>query len=126
MNKEKAKKLLLKAENSALTGGATALGVTAMSVVSIGMATAMAAGSTPEALVQLIIKLLGALIMVMGGIFAILGLVHYASAHSEGDGPAKTKAIGQIAAGVMLVVMSIVLTTNATQIATAITPTVTF
>lgn len=65
-----------------------------------------AAGGKAQTIMQGIIEIIGALIIVLGVIFAILGLVHYAAAHAEGDGPAKNKAINQMAAGLMLVVLS--------------------
>lgn len=68
-------------------------------------------------LFELIIKIIANLIIALGAILGIMGLVHYASAHSEGDGPAKNKAMGQIAAAVMLVALSILLKATASQFA---------
>ncbi len=121
MNSAKVKQICTRVENAVLLGGQTSVGLFAMTAVLVGAGVASAAGD-PTELMELVIKFLGALTMVMGGIFGILGIVHYAAAHSEGDGPAKTKAMGQIAAGVMLIVLSILLTNNANDIATKITP----
>ena len=42
------------------------------------------------------------------GIFlSVMGAIHYASANSEGDGPAKHKAVAQIASGVMVIIVAI-------------------
>ena len=68
-------------------------------------------------LFELIIKIIANLIIALGAILGIMGLVHYASAHSEGDGPAKNKAMGQIAAAIMLVALSILLKATASQFA---------
>lgn len=40
--------------------------------------------------------------MFLGVVYFIVGAIHYAAAHSEGDGPAKQKAQGQIASAVMI------------------------
>jgi uncharacterized membrane protein YidH (DUF202 family) len=72
-------------------------------------------------LLSFIIKTIGVLIIAMGIILTVLGLVHYAAANSEGDGPAKQKAMMQMAAGVMLIVLSGILATNSTTFANSIT-----
>ncbi len=73
-----------------------------------------AAGSAAE-LVELIIKIICNLIMILGAFLAIMGIIHFASAQSEGDGPAKQKAVMQIAAGAMLALLSAILKANVTQ-----------
>ena len=70
-------------------------------------------------LLSFIIKTIGVLIIAMGIILTVLGLVHYAAANS--DGPAKQKAMMQMAAGVMLIVLSGILATNSTTFANSIT-----
>ncbi len=69
---------------------------------------AFAAGDA-KGLLETIIGIICKLIIALGVIMAIMGIINYASAHSEGDGPAQNKAIGKIAAGVMLVSLSVVL-----------------
>lgn len=68
-------------------------------------------------LVTTIIKILAVLIIALGLFTAIIGLVSFASAQSEGDGPAKHKAVGQMAGGVMLIVLSIILIAQAPTLA---------
>ncbi len=63
-------------------------------------------------LMTTIIDILCKLIIVLGAVLALMGVIHYASANSEGDGPAKHKAIMQLAAGLMLVVLAAVLNTQ--------------
>ena len=66
-----------------------------------------ALADSAQSLMTIILQILMKLITVLGVIFGIMGVVHYASANSEGDGPAKNKAMAQIAAGVMLLLVSI-------------------
>lgn len=76
-----------------------------------------------EDLMKLIVKIIANLIIILGALLAIMGIIHFASAQSEGDGPAKTKAIGQIAAGVMLAVLSMILKSNADTFASYVSTT---
>lgn len=62
-----------------------------------------------------IIKLIGKLIIALGIFLSIMGVVHFASAHAEGDGPAKQKAVMQIASGVMVILLSSILTQGTTS-----------
>lgn len=62
-----------------------------------------------NSLMEKILGIVASLIIVLGLILAVMGIVNYASAHSEGDGPAQNKAIGKIAAGIMLVALSAIL-----------------
>lgn len=72
-------------------------------------------------LMKTIIKMVSVLIIALGIIFAVLGLVHYAAANSEGDGPAKQKAMMQLASGVMIIVMSTLLNGQASNLANYVT-----
>lgn len=83
---------------------ATTVGMTVLPQLAFA-ANNGAATSLMESIIDLIAKLILGLAIIL----AIMGGVSYASAQSEGDGPAKNKAIGQLAAAVMLVVMSILL-----------------
>lgn len=71
----------------------------------------------PSELMTAIIKIMAALVIALAVILLVMGIIHYASAHSEGDGPAKSKAVGQLAAAVMLITVSIILTSNAEKLA---------
>ncbi len=75
------------------------------------------ATSGPVGLMTVIIKILSTLITVLGAVFSLMGLIHYASANSEGDGPAKQKAVMQLASGIMLIALSTVLSASAESLA---------
>ena len=62
-----------------------------------------------EELLQWIIGAIAMLITALGVVMAVTGVVAYASAHSEGDGPAMNKAKMQLASSVMIIVLSIAL-----------------
>ena len=55
---------------------------------------------------------LGSIVAVLGAFFLIMGIIHYASANSEGDGPAKQKATQQMAAGGMVLIVALLLATG--------------
>lgn len=65
-----------------------------------------------KTLLGTILKIIAVLIVVLGLFMSIMGVVHFAQANSEGDGPAKQKAIMQISAGAMLLIVSIILFTS--------------
>lgn len=54
--------------------------------------------------------------MFLGAIYFVVGCIHYAGAHAEGDGPAKQKAQGQIAAAVMIFAVCGLITLKASDI----------
>lgn len=89
----------------------------ASAMVSLGMAgmlttagaTGGASGGNAQQLMTTTIDVICKLIIVPAGIMVVTGLVQYASAHSDGDGPAQKKAINMIAAGIMLAVLSFVM-----------------
>ena len=78
------------------------------------LTSSSAFAADPKELLKFIIKTVGGLIIALGIIMFVMGLVRWASAHSEGDGPAQNKAIGMLAAAVMLVALSMVLTNDST------------
>ena len=103
------------AENTLLTMQKTSMAVASAGVMAgclicnnIAFAANGAAG-----LIQQILELVALLIIVLGIVVAVLGIVHYAAAYSEGDGPAKNKAVQQIAAGGMVILMSALLKNKA-------------
>jgi uncharacterized membrane protein YidH (DUF202 family) len=85
------------------------------------MMTTVYAASSGADLMKTIIKMISVLIIALGIVFAVLGLVHYAAANSEGDGPAKQKAMMQLASGVMIIVMSTLLNGQASNLANYVT-----
>ena len=107
----------LKAKNGALTVSAMA------SVAMAQLATTVYADEATD-LMETVIKIIANLIFIPAAIMSITGIIQYASAHSDGDGPAQKKAINMLAAGIMLAALAIILkATSATfsgMISTAI------
>ena len=94
-----------KAERAILAGQATlALGAAALST------QVFAAGDEAKVLMETAISIIAVLVFIPAGIMTITGIVSYASAHSEGDGPGQKKAINMISAGIMLAALGIILT----------------
>ena len=62
-----------------------------------------------EELIGKIISILAALVIAPAVMLAIMGLIGYATAHSEGDGPAQQKAVGKLTAAALLIIVSIIL-----------------
>lgn len=62
-----------------------------------------------------LLEILGLPVIVFGGFLSIMGIVHYAAANSEGDGPAKHKGVMQIASGIMVIVIGVLLKTDGFQ-----------
>ena len=61
---------------------------------------------------QNILKIIGFAANVMGVGVAAMAILHFASAQADGDGPAKTKAIQQIAAAAVLIAVGVLLSTD--------------
>lgn len=74
---------------------------------------AFAAGNNASQIMETIIKFIGTLVIVLAIMVGIMGIIHYAQANSEGDGPAKQKATMQLASSAMLVIVGIALTAGA-------------
>lgn len=70
---------------------------------------AFADGGNSSKLMQTVIEWVAKLVVIPGVVLAIMGIIGFAQAHSEGDGPAQQKAIGKLAAAGMLVLLSIIL-----------------
>lgn len=81
--------------------------------LAVAFGTSSFACADAKKLMEDIIGIIAMLITALAVIMAVVGIVNYASAHSEGDGPAQSKAVGKIAAGVMLAALSIILKTKA-------------
>lgn len=67
-------------------------------------------------LMETVLKWIAYLGCFLGVVYFVVGCLHYAAAHSEGDGPAKQKAQGQIAASIMIFAISALITTQASEI----------
>ena len=93
----------------------------AFTVVGAGMALGGASAGDAPGLFTTVVEWIGKLALGIAIFYAIFGVVHYASANSEGDGPAKQKAIMQITAGVLLAIVSALLTSNAATLADYVT-----
>ena len=81
---------------------------------------AFASGSDAANLMQTVIKWVSRLIVIPGILMAVMGIIGFAQAHSEGDGPAQGKAIGKLAAGGMLFLVSFILYNSAQTLTTMI------
>ena len=77
---------------------------TMLAAMMIGTVSADAA-----ALMNTVINIIAKLAIVPAGVMVITGVIQYASAHSDGDGPATKKAINMLSAGVMLALVSAIL-----------------
>lgn len=86
--------------DSAIIAAATAAGTTAMT--NVGSCDGAAALTTALSYLAIPVGLLG-------GVFLIMGIIHYAGANSDGDGPAKKKATNEIAGGGMVIAVAVVL-----------------
>lgn len=80
---------------------------TAASVAMMGMPVVHADEATT--LMETVIDIIAKLVFIPAGICAITGIIQWASAHSDGDGPATKKAINMISAGIMLAALGIIL-----------------
>ena len=119
--------MLAKARNlkNRLMTSETAAPVMALMFVAADMTTrnmVFAAGTAVE-LVELIIKIICNLILILGAFLGLMGIIHFASAQSEGDGPAKQKAVMQIASGAMLALLSALVKANVTQFSSFVSET---
>lgn len=86
--------------DSAIIAAAAAAGTTTMTNVG----SCDGAGALKTALGYLAVP-----VGLLGGVYLIMGIVHYAGANSDGDGPAKKKAKDEIAGGGMVVAIAVVL-----------------
>ena len=64
-------------------------------------------------LISTIFKFMGTGASILGVFIAVLGLIGWATAHSEGDGPAQSKAVGKIAGGVILIAVGLLVGSGA-------------
>ena len=62
-----------------------------------------------QELMKTVIDIIGKLIFVPAAIMSITGIIQYAAAHSDGDGPAQKKAINMLSAGIMLAALGLLL-----------------
>lgn len=83
--------------------------VTAACTAVAVMPAVMGASADAGELLDGVIEIVCYMVTGLAAVFGVFGVVHYASANSEGDGPAKQKAMMQIGAAIMLVVVSMTL-----------------
>ncbi len=88
--------------------------------VSVMMANSLVMADSTSDLFEVIVGLVSGLVVIAGAVLGLFGIIHYASANSEGDGPAKAKAMNQITAAIMLVGLSIGLSTFKSSLSTII------
>lgn len=82
---------------------------------------ALAASSSPKDVFDVIIKVLSGFCIAAGAIRAFTGVMAYAEAKDEGEGPAMAKARNQITAAILLVVLGAAGVGLSSTLATAIT-----
>lgn len=109
------KKISSFCENKAIPYG------NALIAMGIMMSNSLAFADAASSLMEFFVSAICKLILVGGVVFVVLGITNYASANSEGDGPAKNKAKGEIIAGIMLAVLSIYLETQKSTLVSMIT-----
>ncbi len=102
---------------TALTA-ATTYATTAMFALNASTAYASA---NAQSLMKEAISLIAKILIAPAIILVVMGVIHYATAMSEGDGPAKQKATMQIAAGVAIALVSAVLISMAETFAKLVT-----
>lgn len=113
--KSKAANLRLKVAGFIQTGKAKAVGAAGLTTfLTFCCQPAMAADVT--ALLTMVIRIMAILITVLGLFLFITGLISWSSAHADGDGPAQNKAVGKFSAGAMLIILSIILNVNASNL----------
>lgn len=83
--------------------------ITAFTVAAASAPAVMGASADAGELLDAIVGIVAKLVTGLAAVFGVFGVVHYASANSEGDGPAKQKAMMQIGAAIMLVIVSLVI-----------------
>lgn len=66
-------------------------------------------GGNATGLAETILGIVAKLIIALGVFIAAMGVVNFASAHAEGNGGSQSQAVKQIAAGVMVVALSVIL-----------------
>ena len=88
-------------------------------IAAMPMPIAFAEGSATD-LFTFIIEILCKIGMALGAMYGVFGLMHYAEARQEGDGPAKNKAIGQISAAVLLIIVAAAINAGASTLASFI------
>lgn len=101
------------AKATAVTKSLSAKGQTAKTYLGALMAMAMCATCTSRMvyadagadMINAILTVAKMIVRVIGVIMAIVGIIKFSMAHSEGDGPAQTKAATVAATGVVLVIL---------------------
>lgn len=83
-------------------------------VVCVQLAGNVVFADDATSLMKTALKWIAYLGMFLGVVYFVVGAIHYASAHSEGDGPAKKKAQDQIAAAVMIFAVCALASTDST------------
>ncbi|WP_027432033.1 hypothetical protein [Lachnospira multipara] len=96
----------------------TVTSITTMATMT-GLSVVCAADAT--ALISWGIKIMATIATILGAFYTVQGVISYAAANSEGDGPAKNKAIQQIASGAMLVIVSVLINSFSGSLVSMIT-----
>lgn len=95
--------------------------ITAVTAAYVCVMSNMAFADAASQLLELLLGIMATIFIVLGAITGLLGVGSWISAHGEGDGPAQTKAVGKIAAGIGLIIFALVVKGSAGEIVSIIT-----
>lgn len=95
--------------------------ITAVTAAYVCVMSNMAFADAASELLELLLGIMSTIFIVLGAITGVLGIGSWISAHGDGDGPAQTKAVGKIAAGIGLVIFALVVKNSAGEIVSIIT-----
>ncbi len=96
----------------------------ALTALAIPILFLLASPVYAEAAQQVFITIFGVVSKIaigIGVVIGLMGVIHYAAANGDGDGPAKRKAVMEIASGVALLIAGAVVAASAETFATLIT-----
>ena len=70
------------------------------------------AADTTDEVIEAVIKIVEVIAVVVGAMFILVGIVKFAMAHANEDGPAQQKSILMLAAGLVLVLVGLIIIPN--------------
>lgn len=94
--------------------------LTAITATYACLVSNMAFADAASFIFEMIIGFFVLLFIVLGAIFGIIGAGEWMAAHGEGDGPAKNKAIGKVAAAIGLIVFAVALKGKSSELISVI------
>ena len=97
---------------NAVTKNAKAIAVGATVLYKMGV-TSICTLAEAQELIVTVIKVMGLLAGAVAVFLLVWGLIAYAEAYGEGDGPAKSKAQGKLIAAGVLAIVTVIIEANA-------------